>query len=234
MPPGVEHQQAAGSARGTLNRDRIIRSAVELIEQQGLRQLTMRRLGAYLGVEAMALYHYVPGREQLLDGVVESVVDALFDDPELRAPTQDWPEYLIRLGHGVRRVALASPRVFPLIATRAPAAPWLRPPLRSLRWTESFLDTLRGFAFPDAAAVHAYRTFSSFLVGHLLLEVVGYGAELAPVLEPDGPAKASSSDLAHYPVVLALEPLLAEPVTSREFDEGLTALVGGLRSVLHR
>ena len=34
----------------------------------------MRRLAAELGVEAMSLYHHVPGKEALLDGLVEAVV----------------------------------------------------------------------------------------------------------------------------------------------------------------
>ena len=41
--------------------------------------------------------------------------------------------YLQWLAHGVRALAREHPNVFPLIATRHPAAPWLRPPLRSLR-----------------------------------------------------------------------------------------------------
>ena len=60
--------------RRPLDQMRILRAAVEFIDANGLAKLTMRRLGAHLGVEAMALYRYVPGREQLLDGVVEVVM----------------------------------------------------------------------------------------------------------------------------------------------------------------
>ncbi len=88
---------------------------------------------------------------------------------------------LQRLAHGVRRIALAHPQVFPLIASRPPAAPWVRPPLRSLRWMENFLDNLIGCGFDDAAAVAAYRAFSSFLLGHLLLEVSAQGVDTGPV-----------------------------------------------------
>ena len=47
----------------------------------------------------------------------------------------------------------------------------LRPPLRSLRWVELFLAGLTKEGFSDTAAVQAYRAFTSFLLGHLLLEV---------------------------------------------------------------
>jgi hypothetical protein len=51
----------APSARVPLSRDRIIGAAITFVDEQGLRDLTMRRLGATLGVEAMSLYRYVPG-----------------------------------------------------------------------------------------------------------------------------------------------------------------------------
>ena len=142
----------------------------------------MRRLGAILGVEAMSLYRYVPGREQLLDAVVERIVDDMAADPDvLDRPEHGWQDYLQRLAHGIRRVALTHPKAFPLVASRPAEAPWLRPPLRSLRWVEAFLDGLGDEGFSDAAAVEAYRAFTSFLLGHLLLEVAALGADLGPL-----------------------------------------------------
>src|SRR4028118_2057504 len=118
-----------GTGRVGLDRRRILGAALEYIDRNGLGALTMRRLGAHLGVEAMALYRYVPGREQLLDGVVETVIDELYGDPgvPLRA-AHGWQDFLQRLAHGVRRIALAHPEVFPLVATRPPAPPPARPP----------------------------------------------------------------------------------------------------------
>src|SRR3982751_25304 len=136
--------------RPGLDRQRIVDAAIRYIDEHGLHDLTMRRLGAYLGVEGMALYRHVPGREALLDAVVDAVVDELYRDPDvlLEAPA-GWVDYLQRLAYGLRRVALAHPEVFPLVATRPPAAPWVRPPLRSLRWIESLLDVMLQAGFSD-------------------------------------------------------------------------------------
>src|ERR687897_2261208 len=185
-PDGVGVADRAGSRR-PLDQNLIIREAVRFIDEFGRDRLTMRRLGASLGVEAMALYRYVPGRENLLDGVVESVIDELYGDPDvhLRA-AHGWQDYLQRLAHGVRRIALAPPEVFPLVATRPPAAPWVRPPLRSLRWVESFLDALIDSGFTEEAAVTAYRAYSSFLLGHLLLEVSQKGVAVNAEDKPEG------------------------------------------------
>lgn len=218
---------APGEGAARLDRRRILGTAVELIDTDGLRALTMRRLGQHLGVQAMALYHYIPSRAALLDGVVEVVIDELYGDPQVHLTSDDWPRYLRQLAHGVRRIALAHPQVFPLVATRPPAAPWIRPPLRSLRWVEAFLSTLRDCGFSDRAAAKAYQSFSSFLLGHLLLEISGTGADIGPVDEPD-PRPARARDLQHYPLLQELAPELAENHAADEFASALEGLLNRL------
>ena len=213
-----------GSGTARLDRRRIFGAAIAMIDQDGLRSLTMRKLGTYLGVEGMALYHYVSGREELLDGIVESVVDELYGDPDVHLSAPQWQEYLQRLAHGVRRIALAHPQVFPLVATRPPAAPWVRPPLRSLRWMESFLQTLKDCGFSDRASVAAYQSFSSFLLGHLLLEVSAQGADIGPIDDPD-PGPAKKSDLDGYPLLKRLQPQLAEDRSAETFADSLELLI---------
>jgi AcrR family transcriptional regulator len=221
-----------------LDRERILQAAIDFIDTQGLAALTMRRLGASLGVEAMALYRYVPGREDLLDGVVERVIDTLFDDEDgddvYIVDHSGWQDYLVRLAHGMRRIALAHPAVFPLIASRPPAAPWVRPPLRSLRLVESFLGTLCDAGFSDAAAVAAYRAYSSFLLGHLLLEVTQIGAQVSLLDQPEGdPDAQRRTDMAEYPNLDRTEQLLGQDKSAAEFEESLENLLDRLERVLH-
>ena len=219
-----------GAGRPGLDQRRILGAAVQFIDEHGVRELTMRRLGADLGVEAMALYRYVPGREALLDGIVETVVDELFGDPDVHLEAHaGWVDYLQRLAHGLRRIALAHPEVFPLVATRPPAAPWVRPPLRSLRWIESLLEVMTSAGFSDDAAAAAYRSFSSFLLGHLLLEVSARGVETGPVEEPD---VTPAGDLSAYPILRRLEPHLAQDVAAQDFEEALEALLDRMSLLL--
>ncbi|MEV4279658.1 TetR/AcrR family transcriptional regulator C-terminal domain-containing protein [Actinoplanes xinjiangensis] len=221
-----------GAGRSGLDQRRILDAAVRFIDENGLRMLTMQRLGAYLGVEGMALYRYVPGREALLDGVVETVVDELFSDPHVHLQAHaGWVDYLQRLAHGLRRIALAHPEVFPLVATRPPAAPWVRPPLRSLRWIESLLGVMTDAGFSDENAAAVYRAFSSFLLGHLLLEVAAHGVETGPVEEPD---VAPSEDLSDYPNLQRLEPHLSVDAAAEDFEEALEALLDRVALLLPR
>ncbi|WP_420814078.1 TetR/AcrR family transcriptional regulator C-terminal domain-containing protein [Nakamurella deserti] len=232
---GVTYQvvpaQTVTSSRGSLDRRKILEAAVQLIDDEGLRGFTMRSLGSRLGVEAMALYRYVYGREALLDGIVEHVIDDLYTDPDVQFTAPHWEDYLARLAHAVRRIALTHPEVFPLIATRPPAAPWLRPPLRSLRWMETFLGTLRECGFSDEAAVSAYRGFSSFLLGHLLLEVSALGADTAPIEQAE-PEPATSADLTGYPLLQRLEPMLSQNRSAEEFEKSLESLLDRLEAQL--
>jgi len=218
--------QAAPSTRVPLSRERIIATAVDFIDEHGLPSLTMRRLGEELGVEAMALYRYVPGREDLLDAVVGHIIEQMqHGDDAVDTPHDGWQDFLQRVAHGVRRIALDHPKVFPLVASRPPEAPWLRPPLRSLAWVESFLQGLRQEGFSNDAAVAAYRAFTSFLLGHLLLEVAVHGADVGPldVLEDD--QDPADSELARYPAVNELRSALSQDRSAIEFEDSLEELL---------
>jgi len=181
--------------RRRLSRQLVVSAALELIDTEGLGGLSMRRVGQRLGVEAMSLYGYVANREALLDAVVDSIVDELWADPQVQFQPEDgWEDYLTRLAYGVRRFAISHPRAFPLVATRPPEAPFVRPPLRSLRWLEAFLTALRSRGFTDEGVLYTYRAFTSFLLGHLLLEAGARSAEDPAVdalpaepLPPDAP-----------------------------------------------
>jgi len=165
-----EHSRRSRPGRG-LSLDRIVTTTLELVDEQGIGAATMRAVSSRLGVRSMSLYRYVQDRDELFDAVVERIVNELADDPEVQLrPVGGWRPYLMGMAHGVRRYALAHPRAFPLVATRPPAAPWVIPPIRSLRWVEAMLSGLVGEGFSDEQVLFTYRTFNGFLLGHLLLE----------------------------------------------------------------
>jgi len=228
--PDSDARAAAGleplAVRAPLTRERIVDAAVDFIDEHGLSGLTMRRLGNELGVEAMALYRYVPGKEELLDLIVETLIEGMQRDDDVLDSSRDgWQDFLIRLAHGVRRVALEHPKAFPLVASRPPEAPWLRPPLRSLDWVETFLAGLVDEGFSDTAAAAAYRAYTSFLLGHLLLEVSAHGADLGPLDVLDDGSSDDKSVLTH-PTVRRLRAELSQDHAAPEFEDALEELLG--------
>lgn len=193
----------------------------------------MRSLGQRLNVEAMSLYRHVHGREDLLEGIVALLMSDLSTTLAEEAE-QHWQPFLQIVAHEVRQIAVDHPMAFPLVATRHPAAPWLRPPLRSIHVVDLFLGTLIRQGFSDQQAVDAYRSFSSFLLGQLLLESAVRGARTGPVEEPldegdaDIPQKDGSLPLESAPEVRRLRTLLSEDRSKEEFEISLEALLDRL------
>jgi TetR/AcrR family transcriptional regulator, tetracycline repressor protein len=209
----VERGRRRRPGRG-LSLERIVAVALGLVDEQGIGAATMRAVAARLGVRSMSLYRYVRDRDELLDEVVERIVSELADDPEVQLrPVDGWRPYLTGMAHGVRRYARAHPHAFPLVATRPPDAPWVNPPLRSLRWVEAMLAGLAGEGFSDEEVLFTYRTFNSFLLGYLLLETSamalrdpqpGDGSLASTDASPDGGGE--SGQAADSPVIGGLSP----------------------------
>ena len=167
---GARRSRRSRPGRG-LSLDRIVTVTLELMDEQGIGAASMRAVASRLGVRSMSLYRYVQDRDDLFDAVVERIVNELGDDPDVQLrPVEGWRPYLTGMAHGVRRYARAHPHAFPLVATRPPTAPWVNPPLRSLRWVEAMLTGLAAEGFTDEQVLFTYRTFNSFLLGYLLLE----------------------------------------------------------------
>ncbi|MBM3715300.1 MAG: TetR family transcriptional regulator [Actinobacteria bacterium] len=221
-----------GGAR-KLSRELIIEAALGQIDRVGASGLSMRNLAQELGVEAMSLYRYVNGREDLLEGVVALLMNDVLTSIQ-GAVNEQWQAFLQITAHEIRGIAVAHPRAFPLVATRHPAAPWLRPPLRSVDVVEVFLSALIDHGFSDGQAVNAYRAFSSFLLGQLLLESAVRGAETGPVEEPldeggaDIPGKDGEATLDDAPTVRKLRAMLSEDRADEEFEVSLESLLDRL------
>ena len=200
--------------RQPLNRRRVLEEAVRFVDHEKLEALTMRRLGAELGVEAMSLYNHVPNKSVLLDGMVEVLLGELEVPPE----NQSW-EKRIREGYGAfRRLAHEHPNVFPLLVNRPPNTmdgAWL---------VEEFLKTLGEAGFDKETALHAYRVLSSYTFGYAMAEIRGFA------LEPDG-SRLGAHGLSpeEFPRISELELHLESVDHDAEFEFGLDLILAGLR-----
>jgi len=157
-------------ARRPLSRRRILRAALRLIDRDGVDALTMRRLGAELGVEAMALYRHVGSKEALLDGVVELLLEELEIPP---AGEESWVDAWVGLAHSYRRLARSHPGAFRLLA--------LSPLSTAARFERARAPVaiLRDAGFDEPTARLAFRTLLSYADGHLLRELAEGDGELS-------------------------------------------------------
>jgi AcrR family transcriptional regulator len=149
-------------ARRPLTRQRIVEAALELIDREGLDALSMRKLGATLGVEGMALYRHVGSKGQLLAGVTELLLEEL----DVPTPgTQPWTAAWHTIAASYRRLAHAHPGAFRLLA--------LSPLTTASRFerAQAPVAILRDAGFSDAGAERAFRTLLSYADGYLLREL---------------------------------------------------------------
>ena len=144
QPAAERHRRGGG--RG-LSRDVIVAAALRSIDARGTQGLSMRRLAQDLGVEAMSLYRYVTGREDILEAVVAGLLGGVNDslDDQL---SQTWQGYLQSLAHTVRTLALAHSRAFPLVATRHPQHRGFVLHCAASRWSSTFSARSKASASP--------------------------------------------------------------------------------------
>lgn len=112
----------ANRAREPLSRERVLTAAMDIADAEGLSSVSMRRVAAALGVEAMSLYHHLPGKDGLLDGLVECLAAAIlaeFDTTERGADrSDDWRSEVRGRSLAARRVMIRHPWGPALIASR--------------------------------------------------------------------------------------------------------------------
>jgi AcrR family transcriptional regulator len=178
------------AGRPALTREQVLVAALEIIDQDGVEALTMRRLGQALDRNPMGIYRHAADKDALLDGVVEHVLSALvvFGDPGV-----DWETALRRTAQAFRRIALAHPNAVPLLVTRSVTGPLALRPLGTLRLLEELLEVFIGAGFDPHGALHATRLFTGFLYGHLQDEL----QQRSPT--PMRPTTCSASDCIAYP-----------------------------------
>jgi TetR/AcrR family tetracycline transcriptional repressor len=144
-----------------LSREQVARAAIEVADTEGLGAVTMRRVGRALGVEAMSLYRYVTGKDDLMDAVHEHLLAAL-PPPG----TGDWSRVLVAQADAFRALLAAHPNLVVLFATRPARAPGAEARV------EALLAPLAA-GLDEDAAVWAFQLVFAFVVGHAMFHLSG-------------------------------------------------------------
>jgi AcrR family transcriptional regulator len=141
----------------------IVDAALAIIDEEGLEKLTMRRLGARLGIEAMTIYHYVANKELLLDRLVERVITgATFAGADQAC---GWRERLERFACRYRAILTERPNLVPLIATRPVRSP------DALGHLAQAGAALMAEGFTLEQCFHAGNAVAMLVIGAVLAEI---------------------------------------------------------------
>lgn len=204
---------AVPAKRQKLTRDLIIDKALELIEQDGLDNLSTRALGKSLGVQAMALYHHVPSKDALLDGVTARLIGTL----EIPEGDGNWRTDLETVARNYMAIVRKYPRAFVLLAARRFNTSETLPVL------EKVFSIFRraGLAPQDVAA--AFRLMGYFMNGAGLAEVATLEAARRSDFQLPDPGFLSG-----YPVASETVPFLALPYLDGIFQSGLKVILDSI------
>ncbi len=151
-----------------LTRERIIEEGLAIVDEQGQEHLTMRGLAQRLGVTATAIYHYVDGRDELLEAILDHVCATIVASAD---HTGDWQHRLSSLLESLIEHSMTHPSASAwAITSYARKEPMLR-------LHEAILATLADAGFPPPEAVRIKGILLRFCVGHLVLHESAPGHE---------------------------------------------------------
>jgi AcrR family transcriptional regulator len=223
----------AGSPAVALSREQVLRAGVELAARDGIESLTMRKLAAELGVAPMTLYYYVPNKDELLDGMVDTV----FGEIEPPPPGVEWRAAMRRRAISTREALNRNRWAVGLMESRATPGP------ESFRLHDAVLGCLREAGFSIELAIHAYSVLDAYIYGFALqektvpFETAAESAAVAETQVREFDERAESGQLASLEEVF---PHLAEVVGGHvakvgydfesEFEYGLDLILDALEA----
>ena len=209
-------------ARSQLSRELVLRTAVAYADRHGLGALSMRKLADELGAGAMSLYHYVPNKTDLIDGMVD-LVFAEIEPPSLDV---DWRTAMRRRAVSTREALRRHRWAVGHMEGRSTHGP------ANLRLHDAVLGCLRAAGFSLEMTVHAYSVQDAYIYGFALQET-----DMNPET-PEDFAAVAAQQMVDYADMLADFPNLVEVVGGHvakagydyetEFLFGLDLILDGL------
>jgi AcrR family transcriptional regulator len=213
-------QRLRARGRG-LTIERICEAALAILDRDGLRQLTMRRLADELGTGPASLYRHVASRDELLVEVVDRVLG------EVRPPDEalGWRDAVEQLAHELRRTLLAHRSVLLVVGN----APMLGP--NAMRIRELFWRPMDRDGCQPQFAVQTYFTVVHFVVCSALFSANARRGDGTPWREGARTGLGELLDVLparRYPTVLRFSGYGDKPDPEHDFGFGLGALLDGL------
>jgi AcrR family transcriptional regulator len=223
MPPtrkSDKPQTAAAASRPALTPERVIEAATAMADVIGVDALTIRKLATELNVWPMAIYHHLPNKDAIIDGMV----DLVFSEIELPPTDLDWKAAIRRRSVSAREVLARHKWAAPLMESRRTPGP------ATLGHLEAVLGCLRNGGHSIVMSAHAYALIDAYIYGFALLEAnlpATAGEEIGEVAE----SVSAAMPVGEYPNItefMTEHALQSGYDFAHEFDFGLDLILDGL------
>jgi AcrR family transcriptional regulator len=196
-----------------LSAQSIVDAALEIADAEGLSAVTMRSVGARLGVAAMSLYRHVANKDTLLELMADQVLAEL----PVPDPQGEWQAEMETFWMALRELLLEHPAVAGLMLEMPIIGPEI-----SVRG-EATLACLVNGGLDDELAVQALTAMTWYTVGGALHAI----ATRNPEGRPDRGVRLADLPGTRYPTVRRLTPHLDSDATAEFFRRGLRRLIRG-------
>jgi AcrR family transcriptional regulator len=222
VPAKTPSATPARPARAPLSAERVLQAAVRLADRSGMESFTIRRLADELGVRPMSIYHHLPNKDAIVDGMVDTV----FAEITLPPGDLEWRDAIRVRCRSAREVLLRHPWAPPLMESRTTPGP------ATLRHHDSVLACLRRGGLSFDLMAHAGAVLDSFVYGFTMQETnLPFGGteqigELAETIMEAMPA-GEYPHMVEFTVEHVLQPGYS---FGRSFDFGLDLLLDGLEA----
>ena len=224
--PDNQPSPSEAPERRRLNREAVLAGAVALADELGSTEaLTIRKLAEHLGVKPMSIYHHVANKDEILDGMVDSV----FAEIELPSVDGQWREEMRRRAHSARSALGRHPWAAGMLDSRTNPGP------ATLTHHDTVIACLRANGFKPADVAHAVAAIDAYVYGFALQEAAlpndGSGDLVELVDDLMATFAASFPNLAWFTAEHVTQPGYA---FGHEFDFGLELVLDGLAARLER
>jgi TetR/AcrR family tetracycline transcriptional repressor len=202
-----------------LNRDDVLRAALDLLNEIGIDALTTRKLAERLGVQSPTLYWHFKNKAALLDAMSQAV---LLESRAREAPTrhEHWQDWLMADGRSFRRALLA-------YRDGARLHAGTRPGEAQRESIEARLRLLCAAGFEPGPATLLMMSVGRFVVGWVLEEQSAQAPEAPPSATLAGP------DASQYPLLAEGWRQTVGSDADAVFDAALRLLIGGAMATLN-
>lgn len=172
-------ERSAGRRRDPLTREAIVKTAIEVLDAEGLDGFSMRRVAERLDTGAASLYWHVGSKDGLLDLILDEVIgEQHVPDPE----PDRWQEQIKEVAREMRAAILRHRDIVRVSIGRVPMGP------NAIRYSERVLAILRAGGVPDGLAVQSYLLLISVINGFTVDETGEGGDRQADVPDPEAVA----------------------------------------------
>lgn len=216
--------QQSTAKKQRLSAERVLDGAMGLADEIGIEAFTIRKLAEALDTKPMTIYHHIPNKEAIIDGLV----DRVFAEIERPPADLEWQAAMRHRCISARAALMRHPWATPLMESRTNPGP------ETLGHHEAVLECLISAGLSMELTAHAYALLDSYVYGVALQEAnlpATGGVEMHELVAAMSAKLEAYPNLARFSIEHVMQP---DYDFTAEFEFGLDLILDGLTNAADR